>query len=279
MILRLSASKSHRGSFAKIASTPMRSPILTVFRHSIASLSADSASSTLYLRATRNLRNVARLFPSGHISFGISFAPSPNRPSKSSTIDFQFSGWGNSWNSFVGSVSLREQGKHIRQSSEKRQTIPARFARGSRAARPTSENTAPRDAMKLNDAFPRRDRTYSLSAPSLVDENQPPTLPNMDDIFLHDAPIARRARARAMAPSRRLSRYVPLSIRSTDRLVDRGRGLRYGVQHPAQVQRQFDDREKPHCSTRERALGAKGVGRRRKRSGARVRSVRERARG
>ena len=148
-------------------------------------------------------------------------------------------------------------GKHIRQSSEKRQTIPARFARGSRAARPTSENTAPRDAMKLNDAFPRRDRTYSLSAPSLVDENQPPTLPNMDDIFLHDAPIARRARARAMAPSRRLSRYVPLSIRSTDRLVDRGRGLRYGVQHPAQVQRQFDDREKPHCSTRERARGRK----------------------
>ena len=155
----------------------------------------------------------------------------------------------------------------------------ARFARGSRAARPTSENTAPRDTMKLNDAFPRRDRTYSLSAPSLVDENQPPTLPNMDDIFLHDAPIARRARARAMAPSRRLSRSVPLSIRSTDRLVDRGRGLGYGVGHPAQVSATPDDREKPHCSTRERVLGAKGVGLRRNRSGARVRSVRERARG
>ena len=62
------------------------------------SRSIFSASSILYLRATRKRRAVALRLPHGHMSAGISSPSGPKRPTSASTVSRQSSGWGYSWN-------------------------------------------------------------------------------------------------------------------------------------------------------------------------------------
>ena len=98
MIFLFSDSKSHRGFPDSTASTPLDSPTAMLCLHAIVSRIIFSASSTLYFRATRNLRAVAFLLPHGHISTGISSPSVPKRSTNASTVSRQSSGCGYSWN-------------------------------------------------------------------------------------------------------------------------------------------------------------------------------------
>mmetsp|Transcript_3589 Transcript_3589/g.14484 ORF Transcript_3589/g.14484 Transcript_3589/m.14484 type:complete len:200 (+) Transcript_3589:914-1513(+) len=77
---------------------PALSPMATVCRHAMVSRIIFSASSILYLRATRKRRAVALRLPHGHMSAGISSPSGPKRPTSASTMSRQSSGWGYSWN-------------------------------------------------------------------------------------------------------------------------------------------------------------------------------------
>ena len=203
------------------------------------------------MRATRNSFTCGAGSRAGNISFEY---PSPPHRIVLQIIHDRFPVFrvGNSWNSFVGSVSLREQEKHIRQSSrnDKRSRLGSllRVARGASNVR--EHGPAGRDEIKRR--IPSsRSHVQLICA---LARRREPTTDASEHGYLSSRRANRSSSARgAMAPSRRLSRSVPCRFaRPIDSLCSRGLTWR---QHPAQVQRQFDDREKPHCSTRTRAGG------------------------